>query len=110
MGSQLIHGDRTRHIAPMAEQRNVMIRCRSHSRLFPVRIELFTWKHGRFPLSPLKHLFQSPSGGVHHWDENGLEDSEGEPKEIRQIHNEMIEFVKAWLKGWDVPSVTKKSL
>jgi len=35
------------------------------------------------------------SGGVHHWDENGLRDSEGEPKEIRQIHDEMIEFVKA---------------
>jgi hypothetical protein len=60
--------------------------------------------------SPLKQLFQSPPGGVHHWDENGLGDSEREPKEIRQIHNETIEFVKAWLKDWDVPSVTKKTL
>jgi hypothetical protein len=82
-----------------------MTLCRSHSRLFPVRIELYTWK-----VSPLKHLFQSPSGGVHHWDENGLRDSEREPKEIRQIHNEMIEFVKVWLKGWEVPSATKKAL
>jgi len=44
-------------------------------------------------------------GGVHHWDENGLRDSEREPKEIRQIHDEMIEFVKAWLKDWEGPVV-----
>jgi hypothetical protein len=41
--------------------------------------------------------------GVHHWDENGLRDGEREPEEIRQIHNEMIEFVKVWLKGWEGP-------
>lgn len=85
-----------------------MTRCRSHSRLFSVRIELCTWKLSFFV--SLKYLFQSLSGGVHHWDENGLRDSEREPKEIRQIHNEMIEFVKAWLKGWEVPTVTKKAL
>jgi hypothetical protein len=107
MGPQLIHGDHTRHIAPTAEQRNVMTRCRSHSRLFPVRLELYTWEES---FSSLKHLVQSLSGGVHHWDENGLRDSEREPKEIRQIHNEMIEFVKAWLKGWEVPTGTKKAL
>jgi hypothetical protein len=104
---QSIHGDHTRHIAPTAEPRNVMTRCRSHSRLFSVRIELYTW---RYPLSLLKHFFQSLSGGVHHWDENGLRDSEREPKEIRQIHNEMIEFVKGWLEDWEMPSVTKKAL
>jgi hypothetical protein len=107
MSPQLIHGDHTRRIAPTAEQRNVMTLCRSHSRLFPVRIELYTWKISFFAPEP---LFQSLSGGVHHWDENGLRDSEREPKEIRQIHNEMIEFVKVWLKGWKVPNVTKKAL
>ena len=40
MGPQLIHGDHIRHIAPTAEQRNVMTRCRGHSRLFPVGIGL----------------------------------------------------------------------
>ncbi len=48
-------------------------------------------------------------GGVHHWDENGLRDGEREPKEIRQIHGEMIEFVKVWLKDWEGP-VAKKAL
>ena len=43
------------------------------------------------------------SGGVHHWDQNGLVDGEHEPKEIRQIHREMIEFVKVWLKDWEGP-------
>jgi len=84
-----------------------MTRCRSHSRLFPVRIELHTWK---VSFSPSKHLSQSLPGGVHHWDENGLRDSKREPREIRQIHNEMIEFVKLWLKGWEGPRVTKKAL
>jgi hypothetical protein len=45
------------------------------------------------------------SGGVHHWDENGLRDGKREPNEIRQIHDEMIEFVKAWLKDWEGPVV-----
>lgn len=62
---------------------------------------MLTYTHGKYPFSPLKHLFRSLSGGVHHWDENGLRDGEREPKEIRQIHNEMIEFVKVWLKGWE---------
>jgi hypothetical protein len=43
------------------------------------------------------------SGGVHHWDENGLREGEREPKEIREIHEEMIEFVKVWLKDWEGP-------
>ena len=77
-----------------------MIRCPGHSRLSPVRIE---WNVSFF--APESSL----SGGVHHWDENGLRDSEREPKEIRQIHEEMIEFVKVWLKDWQVPSVTKKA-
>jgi len=80
-----------------------MTRCRGHSRLSPVRIELYTWRVSFFAPETLL------SGGVHHWDENGLRDSEREPKEIHQIHNEMIEFVKVWLKGWVVPSVTKNA-
>jgi hypothetical protein len=43
------------------------------------------------------------SGGVHHWDENGLREGERELKEIREIHEEMIEFVKVWLKDWEGP-------
>jgi hypothetical protein len=106
MGPQLIHGDHTRHIAPTAEQRNATTRCRSHLRLSPVCIELYTWKVSFFA----PETFLSLSGGVHHWDENGLRDGEREPTEIRQIHNEMIEFVKVWLKDWEVPSVMKKAL
>jgi len=54
-------------------------------------------------------IFSPPEtslGGVHHWDENGLRDGGREPDEIRDIHDEMIEFVKVWLKGWEGP-VTK---
>jgi len=44
--------------------------------------------------------FKLIPGGVHHWDENGLRDSEREPQEIRQIHDQIVDFVKEWLKGW----------
>ncbi|KAF8467929.1 peptidase S28 [Russula ochroleuca] len=47
--------------------------------------------------------FKVIPGGVHHWDENGLREGEREPKEIREIHEEMIEFVKVWLKDWEGP-------
>ena len=100
VGLQLIHGDHIRHIAHTAEQSNAMTRCRGHSRLFPVGI-IRLRGGGVYPfLKPLNlSLF---SGGVHHWDENGLRDGDREPKEIYQIHSEMIEFVKVWLKGWKV--------
>ena len=61
------------------------------------------------PFAPETLLSIFFSGGVHHWDENGLKDSGREPKEIRQIHDEMVDFVKVWLKDWEVPSVTKKA-
>jgi hypothetical protein len=32
--------------------------------------------------------------------QNGLENPEDEPAEIRRVHAEMIAFVKAWLKDW----------
>lgn len=41
------------------------------------------------------------TGGVHHWDENGIENGSQEPEEIRLIHAEMIEFVKVWLEEWN---------
>ncbi|KAF8269748.1 serine carboxypeptidase S28-domain-containing protein [Lactarius quietus] len=44
--------------------------------------------------------FKIIPGGVHHWDENGLKNISEEPEKIRQIHTEMIEFVKVWLEGW----------
>ncbi|KAF8586289.1 peptidase S28 [Ramaria rubella] len=44
--------------------------------------------------------FKLIPGGVHHWDENGLRDSEQEPADIQKIHGEEVEFVKAWLKDW----------
>ncbi|KAI9510982.1 peptidase S28 [Russula earlei] len=44
--------------------------------------------------------FKIISGGVHHWDENGLRDGEREPQEIDQIHSEIVEFVKEWLEDW----------
>lgn len=48
------------------------------------------------------HLYAS-LGGVHHYDEYGLKDITQEPPEIRKIHEEMIDFVKAWLKDWKKP-------
>ena len=40
--------------------------------------------------------------GVHHYDEYGLRDITQEPPEILKIHQEMIEFVTAWLDDWKV--------
>ncbi|KAF8557400.1 peptidase S28 [Imleria badia] len=38
--------------------------------------------------------------GVHHYDEYGLRNTDDEPPEIQQIHYEMIEFVREWLKDF----------
>ncbi|KAH8114486.1 peptidase S28 [Phellopilus nigrolimitatus] len=38
--------------------------------------------------------------GVHHYDENGLQNMDDEPFEILNIHKEEIFFVKEWLKDW----------
>ena len=40
--------------------------------------------------------------GVHHWDENSLspDSKQKEPKVIRKIHEQEVEFVKAWMKEW----------
>ena len=40
------------------------------------------------------------SDGIHHYDENGLQDLQLEPPEIRHVHGEMITFVTAWLQDW----------
>ncbi|GHJ84782.1 hypothetical protein NliqN6_1184 [Naganishia liquefaciens] len=37
---------------------------------------------------------------VHHFDENGLLDPAEEPKRIRKVHAEEVQFVKSWLKDW----------
>ncbi|GJJ09250.1 hypothetical protein Clacol_003472 [Clathrus columnatus] len=42
--------------------------------------------------------FKLIPGAVHHWDENGLEDTSAEPPEIQAIHNAEIAFVQEWLK------------
>ncbi|KAI0641128.1 peptidase S28 [Trametes meyenii] len=42
--------------------------------------------------------------GVHHYDENGLADHSAEPPQIQAIHEQEIEFVKAWLKDFKAPS------
>ena len=60
-----------------------------------------TQRKGSFPFEPLL------SGGVYYWDENRLRDGERESKEIREVHDEIIEFVEVWLKDWKGP-VTKK--
>ncbi|EJD45939.1 peptidase S28 [Auricularia subglabra TFB-10046 SS5] len=38
---------------------------------------------------------------VHHWDENGLTNPADEPRRIREIHFDQVQFVKAWLKEFD---------
>ncbi|EMD39912.1 hypothetical protein CERSUDRAFT_81235 [Gelatoporia subvermispora B] len=47
--------------------------------------------------------FKLIPNGVHHYDEFGLRNMYEEPPEILQIHEEMIEFVTAWLKDWKAP-------
>ncbi|KAK2758819.1 hypothetical protein FQN54_003511 [Arachnomyces sp. PD_36] len=43
-------------------------------------------------------------GAVHHWDENGLFPNETTPElpppEVRETQEDIIEFVKEWLKEW----------
>lgn len=41
---------------------------------------------------------------VHHYDENGLANHSAEPPEIRAIHEQEVEFVKAWLEDWVAPA------
>ncbi|PFH51231.1 hypothetical protein AMATHDRAFT_59519 [Amanita thiersii Skay4041] len=47
--------------------------------------------------------FKLIPNGVHHYDEYGLRNMAQEPPEIRQIHEEMIHFVREWLKDWKAP-------
>jgi len=44
--------------------------------------------------------FKLIPGGVHHWDQNGLQDHSQEPPEIQAIHREEVEFVKTWLQDF----------
>jgi hypothetical protein len=37
---------------------------------------------------------------VHHFDENGLKDPSEEPKRIRKVHQQEVEFVQSWLREW----------
>lgn len=36
----------------------------------------------------------------HHWDENGLVNGVGEPKEIRKVHEAEVAFVREWMAEW----------
>ncbi|KAF8628691.1 hypothetical protein AX15_003751 [Amanita polypyramis BW_CC] len=48
--------------------------------------------------------FKLIPNGVHHYDEYGLRNISEEPPEIRQVHEEMISFVREWLKDWKAPN------
>jgi len=37
---------------------------------------------------------------VHHFDENGLKDPSEEPKRIRKVHQQEVEFVQSWVQEW----------
>ncbi|OBZ72031.1 putative serine protease EDA2 [Grifola frondosa] len=50
--------------------------------------------------------FKLIPGAVHHWDENGLADPSAEPPAIHTIHQQEIEFVKAWLQDFKSPKDT----
>ncbi|GAA5967319.1 hypothetical protein JCM3765_005600 [Sporobolomyces pararoseus] len=58
--------------------------------------------HAKERKDTLRKPFKVIPEGVHHWDENGLLDPSQEPKQIRKIHREEIEFVQSWLKDWKV--------
>jgi hypothetical protein len=81
--------------------------------------------HSVYGAQPRKSSTQRPyyliPGGVHHWDEaglngsyingiltwrdiqNGLANSSAEPSEIKQIHEEEVAFVTQWLSEWKGP-------
>ncbi|EIM81403.1 peptidase S28 [Stereum hirsutum FP-91666 SS1] len=44
--------------------------------------------------------FKLIPNAVHHYDENGLANHSAEPPEIQAIHEQEVEFVKAWLEDW----------
>lgn len=60
--------------------------------------KLIPGKFLRTPYLPLLLLNRVELGAVHHWDENGLQNSTAEPAEIQKIHSEIVEFVREWLK------------
>ncbi|KZV92275.1 hypothetical protein EXIGLDRAFT_769142 [Exidia glandulosa HHB12029] len=45
--------------------------------------------------------FKSIQDAVHHWDENGLPNPADEPRRIREIHEQEVDFVTAWLKDFN---------
>ncbi|CAL1716305.1 unnamed protein product [Somion occarium] len=47
--------------------------------------------------------FKLIEGAVHHWDENGISDHTAEPPTIKAVHEQEVEFVKAWLKDFKRP-------
>ncbi|KKK21048.1 hypothetical protein ARAM_006545 [Aspergillus rambellii] len=54
---------------------------------------------------PVEHVWDGIQGAVHHWDQNGLSRDEwagGErpPKEIIDLHQEIVRFVGVWLREW----------
>ncbi|TDL22164.1 peptidase S28 [Rickenella mellea] len=51
--------------------------------------------------------FKLIPNGVHHYDEYGLRKLRDEPLEIQKIHEEMIYFVKEWLKDRDSSNMTR---
>ncbi|KAI0656771.1 peptidase S28 [Cubamyces menziesii] len=83
----------------------------AYDRLAIIDGEADPWR-GDTPHSPAAHPrpdttlrpFKLIPGGVHHYDENGLADHSLEPPQIQAIHQQEVEFVKAWLKDFKPPS------
>ncbi|KAI0761167.1 peptidase S28 [Trametes elegans] len=85
----------------------------AHDRLAIIDGEDDPWR-GDTPHSPAIHWHHRPDtisqpfklipGGVHHYDENGLANHSAEPPAIRRIHEEEVEWVRAWLKEFKPPS------
>ncbi|PVF95215.1 peptidase S28 [Serendipita vermifera] len=79
----------------------------SYPRLAFIDGEIDPWRpctpHSQYALprnDTISRPFKLIKDGVHHHDQNGLKNHTEEPEHIRVIHQQEIEFVKAWLKEW----------
>ncbi|KAF8628659.1 hypothetical protein AX15_003790 [Amanita polypyramis BW_CC] len=54
--------------------------------------------------------FKLIPNAVHHWDENGLANISMEPPDIQAVHQQEVDFVRAWLKAFEASSRDTSSL
>lgn len=46
--------------------------------------------------------------GVHHYDENGLNNHSHEPERIKEVHAFEVEFIKKWVKDFEKAKLARR--